>query len=91
MKHYIFLTLEGYTFQPESDFNVMEPDIENLQVIGFAPGVNQEDAFKNLLEENECLLKTKFDEVFCYQLSDSYEDSKRYFYLSKNAKIDKRR
>ncbi len=86
MKCYIFLTLEGYTFQPESNFNVMEPDIENLQVIGFASGLNQEDAFKNLLEEDESLLETKFNEVFCYRLSDSYEDSKRYFYLSQNAK-----
>ncbi len=46
-KHYIFLTLDGYTFQPDS--KSVEPDIENLQVVGFAFGVNSKEAFQNLL------------------------------------------
>ncbi len=85
MKHYIFLTSEGQTFQPDSDS--VEPDIENLQVIGFASGVNQEDAFKNLINENKPLSETKFDEIFCYPLGDNYENSKSYFYLHDNREI----
>ena len=84
MKHYIFLTAEGYTFQPNSDFNIMEPDIENVQVIGLASGLNQEDAFKNLLKKNRYPLKTRFDKIFCYLLDDNYNDSQKYFYLSEN-------
>ncbi len=55
-KHYIFLTSDGYTFQPDS--MSVEPDIENLQVVGFAVGVNSKEAFQKLLGENEYLLKT---------------------------------
>lgn len=84
MKQYIFLTFEGHTFQPDSESE--EQDIENLQVIGFSSGLNQEDAFKNLIKESEYLMKTKFDEIFCYHLGDNYKDSKRYFYLSDNKK-----
>ena len=47
MKSYIFITNEGFTFQPNSED--YEPDIENSQVIGFAKGNNQNDAFNNLL------------------------------------------
>ena len=50
IKKYIFLTVEGYTFQPGS--KSVEPDIENLQVIGFSQGKDSKDAFQNLLKEN---------------------------------------
>lgn len=79
-KHYVFLTIEGYTFQPTSEEN--EPDIENLQVIGFASGLNQEEAFERLIEKNDYLLHTSFNQVFCYKLDDYYKDSKKYFYIS---------
>ncbi len=68
MKTYIFLTSEGYTFQPNSDS--IEPDIENYQVIGFSAGENEEEAFERLLQENEYLLETSFDEIYCYQLAN---------------------
>ena len=67
VKNYIFLTSEGYTFQPQSE--CLESDIENLQVIGFAKGTNSQEAFYNLVKNNEYLLKTTFEEVFCYELS----------------------
>jgi hypothetical protein len=51
MKHYIFLTDEGHTFQPDSKSEL--PDVENLQVIGFAKGIDADEAYKNLLIENQ--------------------------------------
>lgn len=33
MKHFVSITTEGFTFQP--DFESIEPDIENCQVLGF--------------------------------------------------------
>jgi hypothetical protein len=50
MNSYIFITTEGYTYQPGSES--IEPDIENCQVIGFAHGVDEQNAFKNLIAEN---------------------------------------
>ncbi len=79
-KPYMFLTLEGYTFQPDSI--TIEPDIENLQVIGVAFGISPKEAFQNLLKENKYLLNTTFNEIFCYQLADNYRGSKEYFYIS---------
>ncbi len=66
MKSYIFITNEGFTFQPNSEDH--EPDIENSQVIGFAKGNNQKDAFYNLLQENQYLIDTKFNKIFCLEL-----------------------
>ena len=49
MNNYLFLTNEGYTYQPDSES--IEPDCENAQLIGIASGDTQEDAFKNLINE----------------------------------------
>jgi hypothetical protein len=44
MKNYIFLTSEGYTYQPDSESS--ESDIKNLQVIGVSAGNNSQMAFE---------------------------------------------
>ncbi|MDT8302174.1 MAG: hypothetical protein RQ760_11870 [Sedimentisphaerales bacterium] len=80
MKSYIFITAEGYTFQPESES--IEPDIENCQVIGFAKGEYPKQAFENLIQENSNLLETAFDELICYELKDEDGSEKTYFYLN---------
>lgn len=81
MNAYIFLTTEGYTFQPNSQS--IEPDVENLQVLGFAKGYDQKSAFNNLLKSNPYLQNTNFRETFCYQLDKNYLKSKTYFYIPK--------
>ena len=80
MKNYIFLTSEGYTYQPDSESS--ESDIENLQVIGISEGNNSQMAFENLINNNENLLGTKFDEIFCYELSPDFKESVSHFNLS---------
>ena len=50
MNKYIFLTTEGYTYQPNS--KSIEPDCDNAQLIGIVEGINQEYAFKNLLDNS---------------------------------------
>jgi hypothetical protein len=76
MKQYIFLTAEGTTFQPDSAGS--EPDIENMQVIGFAGGDTAQDAAKNLVGVNTYLADTNFDEIFAIQLAD---ERREYFSL----------
>jgi hypothetical protein len=73
---YIFITNEGFTYQPNSES--IEPDIENCQVIGFSYGKNPQKAFRKLVEDSEYLKKTNFDEIFCLQLVDG---KKSYFSL----------
>jgi len=80
MKTYIFITEEGVTFQPNSISP--DPDIENCQVIGFAKGTNENEAFKNLINENRYLLDTSFDEIICMELgNENYYGSAKYFRL----------
>ena len=81
MKSYIFITAEGYTFQPES--TSIEPDIENCQVVGFAKGKDPQQAFQNLIKENSNLLETTFDELICFELKElDYYRHSNYFYLN---------
>ncbi|MGL5354814.1 MAG: hypothetical protein ACRDA5_16100 [Clostridium sp.] len=77
MNSYIFLTEEGYTYQPNSECQI--PDIENLQVIGISKGENESEAFYNLMEKREYLMETTFDEIFCYKLGDDYKNSYNEF------------
>jgi len=79
MDKYIFLTNEGYTYQPNSD-NI-EPDCENAQLIGISNGNTQEEAFENLINEREYLREFNFDEIYCYKLAEYYKEGKRYFYI----------
>ena len=81
MKQYIFLTIEGYTYQPNSE-NI-ELDYNNAQLIGIIEGENQEDAFKNLLEKYKYLKTSNFEEVYCYQLIDDYESTRKSFIIDK--------
>jgi hypothetical protein len=77
MDNYIFLTSEGYTFQPDSDAEA--PGIENLQVIGFAGGTNPDVAFQNLLLNHNYLKETTFNEIFCYKLDKHYKKHRMDF------------
>jgi hypothetical protein len=69
MNKYIFLSAEGTTFQPNSES--IEPDINNLQVIGFGKGNTPRQALKELVEENRFLLDTNFDEIRAIRLANN--------------------
>jgi hypothetical protein len=77
MNSYIFLTDEGYTFQPETE---QEPVvIDSLQTIGTARGTDAMDAYRNLLAENPHLQERKFEKVFCYQVDEPVKENGKTF------------
>lgn len=78
--YYIFLTDEGYTFQPGFEEYPVETD--NLQVVGFAAGHNVDDAYKNFFIECPYLHETTFEKIFCYKLDKEYERSRRDYNLN---------
>ena len=80
MNKYIFITNEGFTFQPYSDS--AEPDIENMQVVGFAQGETAKAAMKDLIAKNTYLVETSFDEMFAIQLKNDYRE---YFSFRNNS------
>lgn len=80
MNSFIFITTEGYTFQTNS--HALEPDIENMQVLGFANGENAASAFNQLVQENTWLRDTSFNEIQCLELANrEFEKHKQYFHL----------
>jgi hypothetical protein len=82
MNSYIFLTDQGYTFQPGSESDV--PEVGNLQVLGWCNGESPEAAFEAMLKENGWLCDTTFNECFSVELksSDSFEKA-QHFQLKK--------
>lgn len=87
MGSYIFLTDEGYTYQANSESDM--PDIENLQVIGISDGKNAKEAFHNLMSSRKYLMKTTFDEIFCYKLTKDYKNSYEKFSIKYDYSIEK--
>jgi hypothetical protein len=73
MNSYIFLTDEGYTFQPETEDEPVV--IDSLQTIGTALGTDAMDAYRNLLAENPQLQEKKFEKVFCYQVDERVQEN----------------
>ena len=71
MNEYIFLTDEGYTFQPETENEPVV--IDSLHLIGSAKGSDAMHAYRNLLTENPHLQEKGFERIFCYQV-DPYEN-----------------
>lgn len=81
MKSYIFITEEGTSYQPNSISP--EPDIDNCQVIAFAKGKDENEAFINLKKENDYLFDTNFDEIICIELKhEDYYHNAKHFHLS---------
>lgn len=54
MQTYIFYTPEGRTFSP------LQEEVENLQVLGFGHGENEEAALQQLLVEQTWILRAGF-------------------------------
>jgi len=68
MKNYIFITSEGFTFSPNCTDS--EPDIENCQVLGFAEGINETEAFNLLIKNNKFLKELGYNEIYCYEIAE---------------------
>jgi len=83
MRAYIFVTAEGYTYQPGSE--ECEPDVENLQVLGWRRGETAEAAFAAMLQERGWLRETGFTECFAVELkeADSFERGQHFQLLKR--------
>lgn len=55
MKEFLFYTMEGFAQSPTGE------DVENMQILGFANGDNQESAKVNLLSNNKWIIEYGYD------------------------------
>ncbi len=67
----MFVTDEGYTFQPGS--TAIEPDVENLQVLGFGVGSNVHEAFRNFLATHHWVTETSFQSAMGFAICEDTE------------------
>ena len=74
---YVFVTAEGHTYQPGSES--IEPDIENLQVLGFGKGATSQEAFDDFLSTYHWLRGMAFCEAYCYRLAETPNDEQMFF------------
>lgn len=56
MNEYIFYTPEGYTSPPKENMTV-----ENCQLLGFAKGLNKEEALDTLIADNPWIEECGFE------------------------------
>jgi len=61
MKHYIFFTREGSTFDP------LDKNVQNMQVLGTGEGEDILEAFKNFKSNQSYLLEYSFKEVLALE------------------------
>jgi len=68
MRHFIFLTNEGTTFQP-SDADIGD-EIENAQVLGWGDGEDEDEAIRDFARNHSYLYDSTFNEAVMYELVD---------------------
>ncbi len=73
---FLFITPDGIAY---SSSEKLSPDVDNLQVLGYGKGKNEEDALKNFLRSNMWIFNTNFDEIICVEIKKEIPKSKRYF------------
>jgi len=75
----LFVTPDGVTYStPE----LSEPDVENYQVLGYGEGLNEDEAFRDFLKNNQWLVDTKFEEAIAIEIKQKINEGKS-FYLKK--------
>jgi hypothetical protein len=67
MRHFIFVTNEGFTTTP------LDMDIENLQVLGIASGIDEKEAFVTFIRENPHLEDSGFEDTVAMELKNQIE------------------
>jgi uncharacterized protein YgfB (UPF0149 family) len=77
-RNFVFLTNEGHT-QDES-----MKDVENIQVLGYATGETEEEAFENLKRICTYLSIQNFNEVYARELVNFEETPKRFYLKGDN-------
>jgi hypothetical protein len=66
-KLFLFVTFDGVTFSSDE---LDEPDVDNLQVLGYGEGLDEDEAFKDFLAQNQWVLEKRFEEAICVEIKN---------------------
>lgn len=66
-KLFLFVTFDGVTFSSDE---LDEPDVDNLQVLGYGEGLDEDEAFKDFQAQNQWVLEKRFEEAICVEIKN---------------------
>ena len=66
-KLFLFVTFDGVTFSSDE---LDEPDVDNLQVLGYGEGLDEDEAFKDFQAQNQWVLDKRFEEAICVEIKN---------------------
>ncbi len=72
---FLFITPDGVTYSSEERTS---PDVDNFQVLGWAEGENEEEAFRSFIRSNKWIFDTDFEEVICIEIKTKIHKGKRF-------------
>jgi len=72
-KLFLFVTFDGVTFSSDE---LDEPDVDNLQVLGYGEGLDEDKAFKDFLAQNQWVLEKRFAEAICVEIKTGFTRGK---------------
>jgi len=74
-KFFIFLTPDGITY---SSYEEIYPDVDNFQVLGWAEGSTEEEAFEEFINTNKWVLNMNFKNVICIEIKSMIHEGKMF-------------
>ena len=72
---FLFITPDGVTYSSPKH---IYPDVDNLQILGYSEGVNEEEAFDSFIQENKWISDTDFKEVICIEIKTKIFQGKKF-------------
>ncbi len=73
LRKFMFISPDGLTFSRE---NLVEPDVDNFQVVGYERGFDHDDAFIRFIRKNPWLKYTGFKEIICIEVKEFPSEGK---------------
>jgi len=72
---FMFLTPNGITC---SSCEEIYPDVDNFQVLGWAEGFTEEEAFEEFVNNNKWITDTNFKNVICIEVKSRIHEGKEF-------------
>lgn len=76
-RFFMFLTPDGATYS--SCERRICPSVDNFQVLGWAEGFTEEEAFGEFINTNRWIFNTNFKHVICIEVKSRIHEGKTFF------------
>ncbi len=74
-RFFMFLTPDGITY---SSCESIHPDVDNFQVLGWAEGFTEEEAFGEFINTNSWIFNMNFKHIICIEVKSRIHEGKTF-------------